>query len=153
MHLGIYGTTFGPLILDFSNPAAGLHFDFSVLGVTGPIPDTLIVFTDNAAVDAVVLPGTFAYYDPNDRSLGGSITGHLDYSSPDFPFHQAVVFFAPFPGYIDPITGDPFNQQFLFTVDHISYDTAVPEPATIMVWSLLGGCGIGLGWWRRRKAA
>jgi hypothetical protein len=30
--------------------------------------------------------------------------------------------------------------------------SAVPEPATITMWSLLGGLGISLGWWRRRKA-
>ncbi len=28
-----------------------------------------------------------------------------------------------------------------------------PEPATIIIWSLLGTLGISLGWWRRRKAA
>jgi hypothetical protein len=28
----------------------------------------------------------------------------------------------------------------------------VPEPATIIVWSLLGGCGIALGWLWNRKA-
>jgi hypothetical protein len=32
-------------------------------------------------------------------------------------------------------------------------DADVPEPATIIVWSLLGSLAIGLGWWRRRKAA
>ena len=29
---------------------------------------------------------------------------------------------------------------------------AIPEPATIIIWSLLGGCGIGLTWWRKRSA-
>ncbi len=28
----------------------------------------------------------------------------------------------------------------------------VPEPTAIIVWSLLGGLGISIGWWRRRKA-
>jgi hypothetical protein len=30
---------------------------------------------------------------------------------------------------------------------------AVPEPSAWILWSLLGGVGIGLSWWRRRKAA
>jgi hypothetical protein len=29
----------------------------------------------------------------------------------------------------------------------------VPEPSTIIIWSLLGGLAITVGWWRRRKAA
>lgn len=29
----------------------------------------------------------------------------------------------------------------------------VPEPATLIVWSLLGGVAVTLGWWRRRSAA
>jgi hypothetical protein len=29
----------------------------------------------------------------------------------------------------------------------------VPEPSTLIIWSLLGSLGISIGWWRRRKAA
>ena len=29
----------------------------------------------------------------------------------------------------------------------------VPEPSTFLIWSLLGGCGIALGCWRRKRAA
>jgi len=29
----------------------------------------------------------------------------------------------------------------------------VPEPSTLIVWSLLGSLAIGLGWWRKRKTA
>ena len=28
----------------------------------------------------------------------------------------------------------------------------VPEPATFIIWSLLGALGVSLDWWRRRKA-
>ncbi len=30
---------------------------------------------------------------------------------------------------------------------------SVPEPATVVIWSLLGGFGLGISWWRKRKAA
>jgi len=28
----------------------------------------------------------------------------------------------------------------------------IPEPAACVVWSLLGAIGVGVGWWRRRRA-
>ena len=32
--------------------------------------------------------------------------------------------------------------------------SAIPEPSTLIIWSLLGAIGITIGWWsRRRKAA
>ena len=31
--------------------------------------------------------------------------------------------------------------------------STIPEPATIVVWSLLGGLAIAAGWWRKRNAA
>ena len=27
----------------------------------------------------------------------------------------------------------------------------IPEPSTLLVWALLAGLGIGVGWWRRKK--
>ncbi|MBU4271847.1 MAG: hypothetical protein KKE86_12215 [Planctomycetes bacterium] len=33
------------------------------------------------------------------------------------------------------------------------YAGAIPEPATLIVWSLLAGLGITIGYWRRRRAA
>ena len=29
----------------------------------------------------------------------------------------------------------------------------VPEPATLVIWGILGAVAIGAGWWRRRKIA
>jgi hypothetical protein len=31
--------------------------------------------------------------------------------------------------------------------------SSTPEPSTIIIWSLLGGLGIAIGWWRRKRAA
>jgi hypothetical protein len=30
-------------------------------------------------------------------------------------------------------------------------DIIIPEPTTLLVWTLLAGLGIGCGWWRRKK--
>ena len=32
-------------------------------------------------------------------------------------------------------------------------ENVIPEPPTLIIWSLLGILGIGIRWWRRRKAA
>ncbi len=38
----------------------------------------------------------------------------------------------------------------------VEYDTPtnpIPEPTSLIIWSLLGALGITIGWWRRRKVA
>ena len=40
-----------------------------------------------------------------------------------------------------------------FSRDGTLVPNTTPEPATLVIWSLLGGLAIGLGWWRKRKAA
>jgi hypothetical protein len=46
------------------------------------------------------------------------------------------------------------NQMIYFSLDSLSArDTSVtinPEPATLIIWSVLGMLGIGVGWWRKR---
>jgi hypothetical protein len=37
-------------------------------------------------------------------------------------------------------------------LDNVNVE-AIPEPATMIVWSLLGGCGIAVAMWRRKRAA
>jgi hypothetical protein len=39
---------------------------------------------------------------------------------------------------------------YVYTVTEPS---SVPEPSTLIIWSLLGGLGISMGWWRRKRAA
>jgi len=35
----------------------------------------------------------------------------------------------------------------------VEYNQAIPEPASLIVWLLLGALGVGVGWSRRRKGA
>jgi len=47
-----------------------------------------------------------------------------------------------------------FYQNKTFNAAEVlqNYETvAFPEPSTILVWSLLAGLGIGIGWWRKRR--
>ncbi len=54
---------------------------------------------------------------------------------------------------IDAIGGD----VFCFGMDEFYIDEAapppegVPEPSTLIIWSLLGALGITVGWWRKRR--
>jgi hypothetical protein len=43
------------------------------------------------------------------------------------------------------------NPRVLNGVIDIGAYEVVPEPATLIVWSILGASGVTLGWWRRRK--
>ena len=43
-------------------------------------------------------------------------------------------------------SGGPYQME-------VSGVSAVPEPATILTWSLLGSFALGLGWWGKQKSA
>jgi hypothetical protein len=38
-----------------------------------------------------------------------------------------------------------------YVMDDVTYAPDVPEPTTLIIWSLLGALAIGLGWWRRKN--
>jgi hypothetical protein len=48
---------------------------------------------------------------------------------------------------------DAENWLFIRTTITTGVGAAVPEPATMVIWSLLGALGIAIGCWRRPKAA
>jgi len=129
---GIFGSTGGSLIFDFFTPADALQFNFSLLDVTGDIPDALqaIVFSFNGAtVDSTTAGATFVPYDPANPAGGGDALGTLAYKGP--MFDEAQMFFS--------------TDASLFTVDQASYNP-LPEPGTL---ALLGGALLGLRGWRR----
>ncbi len=43
------------------------------------------------------------------------------------------------------------NVQALFGTNGMTTTMVTPEPATVVIWSLLGGLALGIGWWRRRS--
>ncbi len=53
------------------------------------------------------------------------------------------------------INDDYFSDNtgsLLVQVSGPSAVSTIPEPSTLVVWSLLGSLAVGLGWWRKRKA-
>ena len=57
---------------------------------------------------------------------------------------------------IDPSTGAASTVGFT-GLQHAHggdiYTNTVPEPSTLLIWSLLGTLALGIGWWRRRKGS
>ncbi|MFZ1933566.1 MAG: PEP-CTERM sorting domain-containing protein [Thermoguttaceae bacterium] len=49
------------------------------------------------------------------------------------------------------LNGDAQNQM-VWTVVNNPHNGITPEPATIVIWSLLGGIGLAIGWRRRKRA-
>jgi hypothetical protein len=144
--IGIYGTTYGPLIYNFSTPAMGLRFDFSLLGVPNDTKSDFMtyalvaIYSNNGSfTDSRITPAIYTPYDPNDLTQGGYEIGSLNYSGT--VFNQAVLYFYS-TGPTDPLTGLP-----LFTVSNISYDTAAPVPIPVTI-VLLGSGLLGLAGFR-----
>jgi hypothetical protein len=90
-------------------------------------------------------------YDP--RSVGGLIFPDSTSFEPD------AVLGPTGPGGASPLsfwaatTGSGTLGTGLYTISLSPPTGVIPEPASLIVWSLLGALGIGLGCWRRRKAA
>ena len=67
---------------------------------------------------------------------------------------------AEYPGQVPSIVNSgPFSGSGQLGADDWAVGTlipaanGVPEPASLVVWSLLGSMAVGLGWWRKRKVA
>jgi hypothetical protein len=134
---GIFGSTFSSLMFDFSTPATGLNFSFSLLGVSLLEPSSSIseavyisLFNNGGSVLDTVAFADFFAYDSNDPSLGDAF-GTFTYNG--LAFDQALLLFS-----VD---------APVFTVDSLSYETpaAVPIPSS---FPLLASGILGLMGWR-----
>ncbi len=99
---GVFGTSPGRLIVDFSAPVQVLNFDFGSLGVFGAVSNGVqINFLRNGVqVGSTVAAATnFAPYDPLDPTLGGDALGTVAYTGA--AFDQAVMSFSTTGAYFD----------------------------------------------------
>jgi hypothetical protein len=92
-------------------------------------------------------------------AAGLGLTGRSDYlwdTSKGQNFTANLQFLADAGGGMQPLdqfnVGDFNEMQANFSGGFYS-TPPVPEPTTIVIWSLLGSLAIGIGWWRKRKAA
>ncbi|MGO9109871.1 MAG: hypothetical protein ACLP9L_11615 [Thermoguttaceae bacterium] len=132
-------------------------------GDPGPMITTFWEFPETASIDTTAIP-TFTA-DPST----GVWTYQYVYEAPDGsarPFGgvewtttgSGIPAGAEF-GWSDSMTGPNATLYDDFFHDSTTGDTieitteCTPEPSTVIIWSLLGGIGLGLGYWRRKRAA
>jgi hypothetical protein len=124
----------------FTMPASAVQFDLGLLADSrGGVSHTSTVELFNVTKAASILPLTNIVYD---TSPGG----------PDWKVNRLS-----FTGSLDD-AGDTVELRFHATgnggqglqLGFVNLTAAVPEPTTLLVWSLLAGLGVVLGW-RRRK--
>lgn len=136
---GIFGTTYGKMVLDFDQPVSGLSLNFLLWNVPGALPNNMVgVFGSSAPVN---FPGSFVVFEPG----LGDAEGILNYNGPAFT--QASLYFNP---KAELIEDEGAYMPFVFTMDNIAYTpNAVPEPISASLF-LLGGSALAVA--RRKKA-
>jgi hypothetical protein len=53
-------------------------------------------------------------------------------------------------GFSNPLDGGTFSLAVSDNALSLQFNP-IPEPSTLIIWSLLGAFGISVGWWRRRR--
>ena len=74
-------------------------------------------------------------------------------NAPDFSALGSPITFGYYAFSITPgATGPDTFGYAEWGIDNFAVNVnTIPEPTTLIVWSLLGASGVGIGWWRRRK--
>jgi len=135
--------------IDDRFPPAGVD-DYGITTTTGPENEMTVVFTPvvtQVRFDWLSIIGNSIFataYDSSDVLLQTqSVTGLSGTTRGSFTFSG-----------LGDIAKTTFHDGTgMIGVGRLEY-SPIPEPASVIVWSLLGALGIAVGWWtRRRKAA
>ena len=116
---GVFGSTYGSLILDFGSPVTAVSLDFTAIAVYGPVNNAISVAFSNAGSGvggSSVSASDFELYDPGNPLLGGDAYGTLSYNG--VTFNRALISFS---------ADAPY-----FSVDSLTY-TPAPEPSALAV--------------------
>lgn len=116
--------------------ATGLFFVKQSSGVgTLLFNDSSLLWQNNVDYDVTILrTGDNIAFSVVRVSDGVTLASHTETDSDPVQGHVGV--------YVD-------SQTTRFTDFDVS---PIPEPSTLIIWSLLGTLGIAVGWWRRRKS-
>jgi hypothetical protein len=131
---------------DYSPPPA----DRLILNVTNntgaPLASFAIALSGASIYGSVYYPGV---YDStlnqfvNSAGIASSASGFTYNFSTPLPVNGSAAFYIPL----------EYSSQLPTSFVLTEQSGVVPEPATLIVWSILGSLAVGLGWWRARKAA
>jgi hypothetical protein len=164
---GVYGSTYGSLIMGFNTPIYGLMFDFMITNVLpGDVAPAVMAYfyEGNQDVgtqlgDVAVVNGTFVPYgEPLDT---GTSNGEFQYTIGGLdlgPADTVVLWFNPVTTQPDPPVGDDPPSPYTpnqFNLSNITYGTAgedLPEPGT-WVMMISGLVLTGLGRYHKQQRA
>jgi hypothetical protein len=99
--------------------------------------------------ESVLVHQVDTYILANGSILFSQVLSQSDYLNP-YSFESQLFLTAG--ETVDFVVSNPFNGGCLTQLS-ATISSSVPEPATLLIWSLLGGCGIAIGRWRRKRAA
>jgi hypothetical protein len=139
------GTPFGTTYVQL-NPGvdAEVHSGVATILFSSKIIGLALSGTNLQATNSLGAPGTTYYSGPtNNDNNGGSVVGKTNqfFSITDGGLELQVALGANFDG---------FRDIRVFTAGN---STLVPEPASLIVWSVLGTVLSGGAWWRRQRPA
>ena len=65
--------------------------------------------------------------------------------------HFIADVWRPYQDLFDSLETEPHPIRGSFQGAFYYQENVIPEPSTLIVWSLLGALGVTVGWWRRRR--
>ena len=127
----------------------GTVYDLSVL--VGQRDDGAFPATDYTIALGSVLGGTFTAWasvtNPVTPVSGDWVTANLQFTNTTHTGDLYIILNGGIQGTQGP--ADAFQTSW----DNVSLTASTPEPASLVVWSLLGIVGLSVGVWRRKRVA